>query len=496
MEVTQVVRLRRAVLTHLAKYTWQGNLPEHIKDIIYTLVRDDTPRIRCCVHKERAVLRNRIQMALGQELGQPLHESVERALTEPVNKNLPIMDVLPDACDSCPIEKYYVTDVCRHCISHKCMDNCPKKAISVQQDRAFINRELCIECGRCSKSCPYGAIIEITRPCVRACALEAITPGPDRRSRIDYSKCVQCGNCRGACPFGALDERSMIVQLLTALKRGEEIVAMLAPSFIGQFGMQVQPGQIIAALKKLGFADVMEVAVGADLTATREAKEFMEKVPDKLNFMTSSCCPAFVNLVRKHFFDNEKNISRTASPMVACARLVKKKLGYAQTCFIGPCIAKKAEAREYAEDVDYVLTFEELQCLFDGVGIKPGELTAAPYVTAATTGGIGFPLTKGVQTAMLAVLQDQGEVMPVKTAYAAGLERCKDELEKIVAGKEAVQYFEGMACCNGCVDGPGALTQQGLTRVLVTKFAAGAAVKNSDQNELVRKHEKDLDLEV
>ena len=303
MEVTEVVRLRRAVLTHLAEHTWRGDLPEHVKDIIYTLVRDDSPRIRCCVHKERAVLRNRIQMALGQELGSPLHEAVELALTEPVNKNLPIMDVLPDACDSCPIEKYYVTDVCRHCISHKCMDNCPKKAISVQQDRAFINRELCIECGRCSKSCPYGAIIEITRPCVRACALEAITPGPDRRSRIDYSKCVQCGNCRGACPFGALDERSMIVQLLTALKRGEEIVAMLAPSFVGQFGMQVQPGQIIAALKKLGFADVMEVAVGADLTATREAAEFIEKVPQKLKFMTSSCCPAFVHLVKKHFFD-------------------------------------------------------------------------------------------------------------------------------------------------------------------------------------------------
>lgn len=496
MEVTEVVRLRRAVLTHLAEHTWRGDLPEHVKDIIYTLVRDDSPRIRCCVHKERAVLRNRIQMALGQELGSPLHEAVELALTEPVNKNLPIMDVLPDACDSCPIEKYYVTDVCRHCISHKCMDNCPKKAISVQQDRAFINRELCIECGRCSKSCPYGAIIEITRPCVRACALEAITPGPDRRSRIDYSKCVQCGNCRGACPFGALDERSMIVQLLTALKRGEEIVAMLAPSFVGQFGMQVQPGQIIVALKKLGFADVMEVAVGADLTATREAAEFMEKVPQKLKFMTSSCCPAFVHLVKKHFFDNEINISRTASPMVACARLIKKKLGYAQTCFIGPCIAKKAEAREYADDVDYVLTFEELQCLFDGVGIKPAELTAAPYVTAATTGGIGFPLTKGVQTAMLAVLQDQGEVMPVKTAYAAGLERCKDELEKIVAGQEDVQYFEGMACCNGCVDGPGALTQQGLTRVLVTKFAAAAPVKHSEENKLVREHEASLDLEV
>lgn len=496
MEVTQVVRLRRAVLTHLARCTWHGNLPEHVKDILYTLVRDDTPRIRCCVHKERAVLRNRIQMALGQELEKPIHEAVELAINEPVNKNLPVMDVLPDACDSCPIDKYYVTDVCRHCISHKCMDNCPKKAITILQDRAYINRELCIECGRCSKSCPYGAIMEITRPCVRACALDAITPGPDRRSRIDYSKCVQCGNCRGACPFGALDERSMIVQLLSAIKRGEEIVAMLAPSFIGQFGMQVQPGQVVAALKKIGFADVIEVAVGADLTATKEAEEFLEKVPEQMLFMTSSCCPAFVNLVRKHFFANEINISKTASPMVACARLVKKKLGYAKTCFIGPCIAKKAEAREYSDDVDYVLTFEELQCLFDGIGIKPGELTAAPYETAATTAGIGFPLTKGVQTALLGVLKDKGAKEEVRTAYAAGLENCKEEMTKIIGGKDPVQYFEGMGCCNGCVDGPGAITQQGLTRVLVTKFAAAAGVKNSDQNKMVQEHEASLDLEV
>jgi [FeFe] hydrogenase (group B1/B3) len=494
MEVTEVVRLRRAVLTFVAQHVWENDLQEHIHDILYTLVREDTPRLRCCVHKERAVLRNRINMALGQQMDITLREAAARAVTEPVHKELPVMDVLPDACDQCPIDKYYVTDLCRHCISHKCMNNCPKKAITIHQDRAFINRNLCIECGRCRQSCPYGAIIEISRPCIRACALDAISPGPDHRSRIDYSKCVQCGNCRGACPFGALDERSMVAQLLTAIKRGEQIVAMVAPSFVGQFGMKVSPGQIVAGLKKLGFAEVMEVAVGADLTATHEAEEMLEKVPSKIKFMTSSCCPAFVNLVRKHFFDNEDNISKTASPMVSCARLIKEKMGYAQTCFIGPCIAKKAEAREYAKDVDYVLTFEELQCIFDGVGIKLDEIAAPVYTTQATSSGIGFPLNKGVQSAMLGVLAKQD--VQVKTTYAAGLERCKDQLKEVIAGKEDVQYFEGMACCNGCVDGPGALTQQGLTRVLVTKYASEAKVKTSDDNELVKNNIKDLDLEV
>ncbi|MBQ4152029.1 MAG: 4Fe-4S binding protein, partial [Schwartzia sp.] len=261
METTQVTKFRREVLRRIAQYTWNDELPDHVYDIIYQTVRDDTQRVRCCVHKERAVLKNRIQMALWQPLKLNIINAANAALAGDFDKSLPVMDVLPDACDSCPIDRYYVTDVCRHCIQHKCIDNCPKHAISIQNNRAFIDRDVCIECGRCSKSCPYGAIIEINRPCIQACALGAMSAseGEDTRTVIDHEKCVSCGNCRSACPFGALEERSMIVPLLLALKKKQRpVVAMLAPSFVGQLGMKVTPAAIVDGLRALGFTAVVE----------------------------------------------------------------------------------------------------------------------------------------------------------------------------------------------------------------------------------------------
>ena len=480
MEITQVVNFRREVLRRIAEYTWNDCLPEHIYDILYKTVRDDTPRVRCCVHKERAVLKNRVQMALWQPLGRNIINAAKAALNGEFDKSLPIIDVLPDACDACPIDKYYVTDICRHCIQHNCMNNCPKKAISIVNNRAFINRDLCIECGRCAKSCPYGAIIEINRPCIRACALDALSAGEDRRTKIDYEKCTNCGNCRAACPFGALDERSMIVPLLLALKQRKPVVAMLAPSFVGQFGMKITPAQIIAALKKIGFSDVVEVAIGADITTLHEAEEFMEKVPKKLSFMTSSCCPAFVKLVKSRFPEYEENISKTTSPMVSCGLYVKNKSPEAMTCFIGPCIAKKREAVEHADTIDFVLTYEELQCIFEGIGIDLTEPAEEEYVTQATAGGIGFPLTRGVQASMREVLPIARQA-ELTAEYADGLENCNDKLTLIKNGKLSADYFEGMACCNGCVNGPGSLAQQGLTRVMVTKFQKAAEKKTSDQ---------------
>lgn len=495
MELTEVTKFRRAVLTGLARFTWQGTLPEHVYDILYSVVTEDSPRVRCCVHKERAVLKNRINMALGLTVGLNIVEASKIALTEPVNKALPIIGVLPEACDQCPIDKFLVTDACRHCVAHKCMNKCPKKAITIHQNRAYIDKTKCIECGMCKKVCPYGAIIEISRPCERACALNAIHAGADRKAKIDTSKCVECGSCRSACPFGAIDERSNIVQIIQAIRAGQRVHALLAPSFIGQMGFKVTPSQIVAALKKMGFAAIEEVAVGADMTALHETKEFMEKVPARQKYMTNSCCPAFVALVQKHLPNEADKVSTTISPMVACGRYVKSEHPEAVTVFIGPCIAKKGEARKFSDAIDYVLTFEELACMMAGAEIDPATLAPERYINEASGFGISFPLLKGVQGALNHTLEELEETH-VQAHYASGLETCLDDMKKLAAGKLPCQYFEGMACVNGCIDGPGALAESGLVSVLIKKYASESQYKTVHGDVTAVKAVKKVDMEV
>lgn len=476
MELTEVAKLRREVLTRLAKYTFEGNLIDHVYDILYQVVTEDTQRYRCCVHKERAVLKNRICMALGLKTGINIIEASKIALAEPVDTTLPIIDVLPEACTQCPIEKFLVTDACRHCIAHKCMNSCPKKAISIHQNRAYINKDTCIECGKCKSVCPYGAIIEISRPCERACALDAIHPGENRKAELDKDKCVDCGTCRSACPFGAIDERSSIVQLIQTIKSEKKVCIMLAPSFVTQFGIKVLPGQIISALKQIGFAEVVEVAIGADMTTIYEAEEFMHKIPEKQAFMTNSCCPSLVNLIHKHLPELSDNISTTISPMVACGRMVKLNNPEMITVFVGPCISKKLEARRYADAVDFVLTYEELDCLIKGAGIEIEKLDNIEFRSEASKLGQSFPLHKGVENAVAETVKECGG-NEVKAVYCSGLLECKEMLKKIAKGEIDANYFEGMSCSKGCIDGPGALADAGITNVFMKKFITAGAVE-------------------
>lgn len=485
MELTEVTKFRRAVLTGIAKFTWSGNLPEHVYDILYNTVTEDTPRVRCCVHKERAVLKNRIDMALGLQTGINIVDASKKALAEPLDRTLPVIDVLPEACDQCPIDKFLVTDACRHCVAHKCINKCPRKAISIYQNRAYIDKTKCVECGICKKSCPFGAIIEVSRPCERSCVLGAITAGADRKAKIDFNKCVQCGACRSACPFGAIDERSAIVQVIKEIKAGKQVYALLAPSFVGQLGLKVTPAQVVAALMKAGFAAVKEVAIGADLTACREAKELMEKVPSEQKYMTSSCCPSFVNMIKKHVPAAESKISQTVSPMVACGRYVKELNSEAVTVFIGPCIAKKAEAYANSDAIDYAMTFEEMSCLLAGADIEADKMQVDEFNSEASLYGISFPVTCGVKSAVVNALGDEGKNL--KTHYASGLERCLTEIKQLEDGKLDCEYFEGMACDRGCMDGPGSMVDYNIVNMLLKKYAAASPQKNvSDDSEAAK----------
>lgn len=341
-KVTEVIKIRRRVLAEIARMTFAGTLQEDIRSVLQ-VVSESGPRYRCCIHKERAVLKERINLALNQPLQTKLEESAANALAGQV-ADLPIITVLPEACDQCPIDKFMVTDACRNCVAHNCITRCPRKAIMIVNNRAYIDQSLCIECGMCKRSCPYSAIIEISRPCERACDLGAINAGSDRRATIDESKCVDCGACKIACPFGAIDDRSYLVQMITALKDpSKRVYAILAPAFIGQFGPKLKHGQVMSAIKRLGFHEVVEVSYGADITTIEETREFIETVPSQRSFMTTSCCPAFVDLIEKHLPELKENMSTAFSPMLCGGSAIKNNDPEALVAFIGLLSQKNAK---------------------------------------------------------------------------------------------------------------------------------------------------------
>lgn len=483
-QVTEVVKLRRKVLTEIARLTFADELIDHISDILNTVVTEDGPRYRCCIHKERAVLQERIKLALSQPANVSLETAAQDALNGSV-ADMPIVQVMPIACDQCPIDKFLVTNACRNCLAHHCINSCPKKAIMVVQNRAYIDKAKCIECGLCKKSCPYGAIIEVNRPCEGACDLKAITAGSDRRALIDYDKCVQCGGCKTACPFGAIIDRSEIVQLIQALKSGKRVYAVMAPAFIGQFGAKVQPSQVISALKQVGFQDVYEASYGADIVTIEETTEFLQSVPDQRPFMTTSCCPAFVGMVEKHLSDFNDTVSSTVSPMIATGKVIKKNDSESVTVFIGPCIAKKSEAAHYAGVIDFAITFEELACIMVGAGINITAVEEVDHKTTASLTANDFARAGGVVQAVIRHAEKVSSDTVIKAHRAEGLNNCKMALLQMKANKIDANFFEGMACSGGCVGGPGVLTNPKVTGKLVETYASGAEYKTASENKSV-----------
>lgn len=482
-QVTEVVKLRRKVLTEIARLTFADKLKQEINSILYTVVTEDGPRYRCCVHKERAVLQERIKLALSQPSGLDLAEAVENALDGKITE-MPVINIMPVACDQCPIDKFIVTNACRNCLAHHCINSCPKQAIMVVQNRAYIDKGKCVECGLCKKSCPYGAIIEVNRPCEGACDIGAIKAGKDRCAEIDYDKCAQCGGCKTACPFGAIMDRSAIVQLIQAIKAGKKVYAVLAPSFIGQFGAKVKPSQVVEALKKMGFYDVLEASLGADIVTMEETKEFMESVPGQRKFMTTSCCPAFVAMVDKHLGDLNGSVSTTVSPMIATGKIVKQSEPNALVAFVGPCIAKKAEAEKYDGIIDYVITFEELACMMVGAGINMAEIAEGVFETSASRDGISFAKAGGVKQAVIDTVNAIAPEAEIKPLSCEGLKNCMIAIQQVAAGKSDVNFIEGMACAGGCVGGPGVLTNMRVTGKLLENFSQSAKAITAGENEI------------
>ena len=368
---TTVIQIRRQVFTEVARMAYanvKGEQANHLmRKIPYTIIPGEEGKLRKDIFLERAIVEERVRLAMGLPTRRmDEHNSVVSGLEDASIADKyydpPLVNVIKFACNRCPEKLVKVSDLCQGCLAHPCMEVCPKKAITWESGRSTIDQEKCIKCGRCVGVCPYNAIVKTERPCAAACGMGAIHSDELGRAEIDYSKCVSCGQCLVNCPFGAIADKGQIYQLIQGFNRGDRIYALVAPAFINQFPGLASTGKLKAALKALGFYDVVEVAIGADLCTVDEAHDFLEEVPNKLNFMATSCCPAWSMMAKTAFPGLAKNISMTMTPMVFTARMMKQADPDARMCFIGPCAAKKLEAsrRTVRSDVDFVLTFEEL----------------------------------------------------------------------------------------------------------------------------------------
>lgn len=458
---TEVQYLKYRVLKSVSKRAFAGTLTKELPNIVKEIIPGPKPTTRCCIYKERAIVNERIRMALGGN---------------PENPN--VVEVIDIACDECPVGGYKVTESCRGCIAHRCEAACKFGAIYFDRNkRAHIDKEKCVECGACSKVCPYSAISNSKRPCENSCKVNAIKMDTNHTAVINNDKCIQCGACVYQCPFGAIVDKSFILDVVEMLKNKEEVIAIVAPSISAQF-VQATLGQVVTGIKQLGFTNVVEAALGADIVAYYEAQELVEK-----GFLTTSCCPAFVNYIKKNFPNLIDNISSNLSPMAMIAKVLKESHPNAKTVFIGPCTAKKAEFKQdgVKEYVDCVITFEELIALF---GAKEIDLKTLEETTLddATLFGRSFARSGGVTEAVIQSLKEQNLNFEINPLACDGIENIKLALVKANKGLLPNNFIEGMVCSGGCIGGPCALTHAAKDRSLIDKHASKSTKKRISEN--------------
>lgn len=459
---TKVQLLKYKVLMQVAKHSWDDTLLESVMDIPKEIVPGKEATMRCCVYKERAILSERVKLAMGGDKSNPN-----------------VIEVIDIACDECPVGGYEVSGACRGCIAHRCEEVCRFNAITFDsKQKAHIDKSKCIECGMCAKVCPYNAILNNKRPCENACKVKAISMNENRAAKIDNEKCNACGACVYQCPFGAITDKSFILNVIDILKKSRnneqyKVYAVVAPSISSQFSY-AKLGQVISGIKKLGFYTVVEAALGADMVANEEAKELYEK-----GFLTSSCCPAFVSYVEHSFPELKQHISHNLSPMATIAKYIKDNEKGAKVVFIGPCTAKKQEFQknEVSKYVDSVLTFEELQSLLDSKDI---DLTSLPedVLDNASYFGRIFARSGGLSDAVRQAIKennlDESKFNPIS---CDGIEECRAALLKANRNMLTNNFIEGMACVGGCIGGAGCLTHGAKDKSEVDRYGMQAYEK-------------------
>jgi iron only hydrogenase large subunit-like protein len=275
-----------------------------------------------------------------------------------------------------------------------------------------------------------------------------------------------------SCPFGAIVDKGQIFQVIQSILKGDRVIAIVAPAFIGQFGKHSTPEKFVTAMKTLGFHRVVEVAVGADMCTIEEARDFLEKVPSQQNYMATSCCPAWHSMIEKLFPSEVQKMSMTLTPMVYTARLMKQKYPGCKVVFVGPCAAKKLEAirTDVRSEVDFVLTFEELQGMFEAKQVNFADIDDGVVLNEGTAAGRGFAVAGGVAKAVEDLIREENPDAEVLTARAEGLRDCRKLMLLAKAGKYNGYLLEGMACPGGCVAGAGTLLPVELAAKVVGNY--------------------------
>ena len=469
---SQSIHIKRDILIRLVKAFDSDNFEKNTAKIPFDMRPKgaDVP-YRCCIYKEREIIKDRIIADLGFAL-EPLDESErldEMAAAslkrEKIEENP--LTVIDAACKGCVPSRVYVTDLCQGCVARACEKACKFGAITIAGGKSHIDPSKCKNCGMCINACPYNAIVRLIVPCEQACPIGAISKGENGTATIDFEKCISCGKCVAACPFGAVNEKSHIIDVLKAIKNGKKVVAMFAPAIAGQF-----PGtifQLKSAMEKAGFFDVLEVAQGADITTKKESAEFVERIEHGANFMTTSCCAGYNNFIAKHLPEIKPFVSDTKTPMYYTAEIVKQKYPDAISVFISPCVAKRKEVQAN-ENVDYVLNADELGAIFVGRKIEILEMEDAQYDYDSSKQARNFGVIGGVAAAVNSLLKEEQKA---EAHIIDGL--TKDTIKQLKKyAKDGCcadgNLVEVMCCEGGCIGGNSNIANPKIAKKIINSL--------------------------